>query len=361
MGTAIYVHNKITYDNIILNDPLFQISAIRLHLPDNKKITLCNLYNQPNQNYDLNLLPTMLSNIPQPVLLVGDFNAHHPLWDESTINADSNGNKIEQLIINSNYCCLNECEVPTYFSKSHGKFSSIDLSICSSSIVDCFEWDVTNDLYTSDHFPVIISYLSDNPKPQERKFNFSRADWNKYNILTKNIPTYQSETDHNETNAFITEFIINAANSSIPKTSNCHSKKPVSWWSDELTDLVKTKHILRNRIDRLNQRFEKIKFGFTMNGRDLQKLVIIAIQISQLKPELNKISAKFRRQVIRSRKNSWETYVSTLSGNVSDKEMWSKFRKITGNHIRPPRFPIIQNGTKIHDLRNISNIIGKYL
>ena len=238
--------------------------------------------------------------------------------------------------------------------------SSIDLSICSSSIVDCFQWDVTNDLYTSDHFPVIISQLDDNPIPQKIKYNFSKADWSKYDLLTKDIPAFQSETNHNETNSFVTDFIINAADASIPKTSNSHSKKPVSWWSNELSDLIKARHIVRNRIDKLTRRFEKIQFNITANEGDLQKLVIIAIEINQLKPELNKISAKFRRQVIKSRKSSCETYVSTLSSNVSNKETWNKFRKIVGSHIRPPRFPIIQNGIKIHDLRNISDIIGRH-
>ena len=179
LGTAVYVHNKVTYDSIHLNNPTFQISAIRLHLPDNKKVTVCNLYNQPNQNYDLNLLPNMLSILPQPVLIVGDFNAHHSLWDENVMEADTDGKKVERLIINDNYCCLNESETNTYFSKTHGKMSTVDLSICSPSIVDCFEWNVANDLYTSDHYPIIISYLSNSPEPQKINYKYSKADWKK--------------------------------------------------------------------------------------------------------------------------------------------------------------------------------------
>ena len=38
----------------------------------------------------------------------------------------------------------------------------------------------------------------------------------------------------------------------------------------------------------------------------------------------------------------------------------AKFNKISGNHIRPPRFPIIENGKKVHDLQKISNIIGRH-
>ena len=78
LGTAIYVHKKVTCDKIHNSKSLLQVSALRLHLPGNK-ITICNLYNQPNQNYDLKQLPSLLSKLQQPLLIVVDFNAHHPL------------------------------------------------------------------------------------------------------------------------------------------------------------------------------------------------------------------------------------------------------------------------------------------
>ena len=198
LGTAIYVHNKITYDNVAINDTLFQITAIRLHLHDNTIITLCNLYNQPNQNYNLDQLPNLLSNLQQPILIVGDFNAHHQLWDINTQNADQAGMQIEQMIINNNYCCLNESEVATYFSKTHGVLSSVDLSICSAPIVDYFEWNVTDDLYTSDHYPIIISCLNEVPAPQLPKYNFSKADWNIYDLHTRAIRPFEPLEDHDE-------------------------------------------------------------------------------------------------------------------------------------------------------------------
>ena len=103
LGTAIYVHNKVTYNKINFNQSKFQISAVRLHLPDNKFITICNIYNQPNENYDLGEIPNILSRFEQPILLLGDFNAHSPLWDNSAEDADGPGRKIEDLIVNSNY------------------------------------------------------------------------------------------------------------------------------------------------------------------------------------------------------------------------------------------------------------------
>ena len=79
LGTAVYVHHKVTFDNITLKDDYLQSSVLKLNLPQNKIITLCNIYNQPSQHYNLNQLPSFLSKLQQPLMVLGDFNAHHPL------------------------------------------------------------------------------------------------------------------------------------------------------------------------------------------------------------------------------------------------------------------------------------------
>ena len=104
--------------------------------------------------------------------LVGDFNALYPMWDENIIEGNSDGNKVKWLIINENYCC----ETHTPFSKTYGKMSSIDFSICSYTIIDSFEWNVASDLYTSDHYPIFISYLSNSILSKKINYNFSKAD-----------------------------------------------------------------------------------------------------------------------------------------------------------------------------------------
>ena len=89
-------------------------------------------------------------------------------------------------------------------------------------------------------------------------------------------------------------------------------------------------------------------------------LVLIVIEIDHLKPLLNKVSAQFRKKVIDKRKSSWNNYISNFSDNTI-KEMWNKFRKINGKFNRSPRSPIFHNGRRIHDLNEISNIIGRHL
>ena len=332
---------------------------LKLHISDNKTITLCNIYNQPNQKYNLNQLPNFLSNLQHPILLVGDFNAHSPIWDINATNSDNDGEQIENLLLDHNFCCLNEEDSHTYFSKTHGTFSSVDLSLCSSSIIDTFEWHVLNDSYSSDHYPIVISQLDSCQPPQLPKYNFNRANWKKYNKITENIEEFQNK-EHNEINNDFTEFIINAANESIPLITYSSSKKTVPWWSEDLSKNIKLKHSLSRRLDRLNSRFNNI----IKNSNDrfyLHNLVLILLEIDCVKPVLNKIAALVRREILQNRKNSWRNYVNNLSETNSQQQLWQKFRKINGSFSFSPRSPILYNGTKIHNSKDISNIIGRHL
>ena len=142
LGTAIYVHSKLTYDKIVTRSNYLQASIIKLYLPDKKNITICNIYNQPAFKYDLGQLSNLLSNLQAPLLIVGDFNAHHHIWDTTIEEENQAGLCIEQLINDNNLCCLNDENTPTYFSKSYGTFSSIDLSLCTLDLIEKLEWNV---------------------------------------------------------------------------------------------------------------------------------------------------------------------------------------------------------------------------
>ena len=146
---------------------------------------------------------------------------------------------------NNGLCCLNDSETSTFYSKTHGTLTSVDLSLCSSTIIDRYEWNASNDLYSSDHFPIIISCMDNSPTPQTPRYNTHKADWKLYQLHTRSIPPFQYLRDHEETNDFIVKFITNAANKSIPLSSSHSSKHTVPWWSETLSDLIKEKHSLR--------------------------------------------------------------------------------------------------------------------
>ena len=346
------------YDKITINNNEFQVSAIRIQL-ENQKYILCNVYNQPSKNYDFDNLQTIFNNFHEPMIVLGDFNAHNPIWDCNTVTSDQAGNLIENLMNVNNLCCLNDNETSTYFSKTHSTMSSVDISLCTDNIVDQFEWAVCDELYSSDHFPIIISYLHRNHEEHIPHYNINKADWEMFEFYTRHINPFENLQDHDETNDYLTEFIKNAADKSIPRTTPLTTKNKVPWWSDELSALVKQKHSVGRRLDTLNRRFRKINKRQHLNESNLQKMVILLIEIDTLKPIYNKLSAKFRKEVIQGRIISWKQYVSNISSHTPIQKIWQKFRKINGNFIHSPRHAIIKNGNKILDSREISNLLGQ--
>ena len=77
LATIIYVHSKLIYDKIVTDSNYLQVSITKLYLPHEEAITICNIYNQPAFNYDLEQITNFISNLQGPLLIVGDFNAHH--------------------------------------------------------------------------------------------------------------------------------------------------------------------------------------------------------------------------------------------------------------------------------------------
>ena len=91
------------------------------------------------------------------------------------------------------------------------------------------------------------------------------------------------------------------------------------------------------------------------------KQVSIILEIDTLKPTYNKLSAKFRKEVINGRIISWQKYVSTLSINTPVQKIWQKFRTINGSYTKPPRQALLYNGQRVHDVQDISNTLGQHI
>lgn len=148
-GVAIFVRNDVSADefNIITN---FQAIAVKIKL--NVDIVVCNLYLPGSTSFSKGELVNLLG---LNFLIVGDFNAHNPLWGSKSI--DHRGKIIEEIIDDNEISLLNENQ-PTFLSNSYGTFSNIDLAFSSTNLGLSFEWNVSENSYTSDHFPVILSY-----------------------------------------------------------------------------------------------------------------------------------------------------------------------------------------------------------
>ena len=176
-GVCILIKNSIGHKMLPLNTRL-QAVATRCYI--GRLYTICSIYLPPNNPVEMEDLEDLLSQLPQPYLLLGDFNSRSPMWGDSTTNPK--GRIIENLINRTNCSILNSGS-PTQLHMQNNSLTCIDLSICSPDAIQDFTWSLSDDLYNSDHYPVTLSSSDVSSGLCSSRFIFEKADWTKYITL----------------------------------------------------------------------------------------------------------------------------------------------------------------------------------
>ncbi|GFU50703.1 putative RNA-directed DNA polymerase from transposon X-element [Trichonephila clavipes] len=154
-GVCIFTSLDVPSSALPLHTSL-QAVAVRIH--STSLITVCCLYLPPNTAIHQHDLNNLVDQLPAPFIILGDFNGHSTLWGSAKTNP--RGRQIEQVLSDHCLCLLNH-EEPTYFHEPTRSFHTIDLAICSPSLLPHLNLSVEKNLYNSDHFPVILSHDSD--------------------------------------------------------------------------------------------------------------------------------------------------------------------------------------------------------
>ena len=148
-GVAIFIHTSVPFQELHIASNLQAIAA-RIGAP--LDITICNLYIPGSQALSEANLTQVLAQLPPPYVVLGDFNAHNPMWGSGRF--DTRGRMIEHFIVENGLCLLNTGE-PTRIS-SHSS-TAIDLSLCSAGLSMDLAWNVLESPLDSDHCPIVIS------------------------------------------------------------------------------------------------------------------------------------------------------------------------------------------------------------
>jgi len=176
-GTGILIRKDIPYSKININSTL-QAVACRISIPD--PVSLCSVYLPPNSTWSCTDLLSLVSQLPSPVLLMGDFNSHSTLWGCRSTN--QKGLEIESFLMQGNLCLLNNT-LPTYIHPATGSLSSLDLTFCDPSLYLNYTWSVHDELCGSDHYPTVLSRITNQPERDIKRWKINRADWDTFGTL----------------------------------------------------------------------------------------------------------------------------------------------------------------------------------
>jgi ribonuclease HI len=246
-------------------------------------------------------LDRLVHQLPPPLLLLGDFNAHSELWGSE--EPRPSGRVVEDFIAGNDLSILNTGS-QTYLHPASGSFTVIDLSLCSPSAHIDFTWEVDTDQHGSDHFPIFISSEC-RPSLSHPKWVFKRADWTAFGSLCEIEITEDIFEDVDDPLDIFTTLLIKIAHETIPKScSSTKCRKP--WYTDEC------KKAIRLRRAALQ------KFRHHPNDDNLLSY--------------RKAQAVVRRVIKASKRASWKNYISKLTIRSSVKKTWDMVRKISGKY-----------------------------
>ena len=329
-GVLLAVHHSLPARQVQLQSSL-QAVAARVHLT-RREITVCSLYLPPGIALPVVELRRLLLELPAPVLVVGDFNAHGTAWGCDTTGP--RGRLLESFICDELLCILNTGQ-QTHFTMPSGQKSALDLSLASPQLAQLFTWSVHDDPLGSDHFPVWISYQED-PALGTRppRWNVARANWAEFQTLIETAVLSRADPSAMSAESFTT-MLLESADECVPKTSGQPRRTPVPWWTKECADAIRARKRAFRKFDRRSTTENLIAF---------------------------KKARAFARRTIREAKAvSWRTYVSSLNRFTPTTQIWTRIKRIAGRFSSVP-LPVLRvNNTDVTHPSDVAEEIGRAL
>ena len=327
-GVLLAVHNSIPSSPIIINTNL-EIVACTVYFR-NQKLNICNFYLPDHAQIVYNIITNLIDFIPEPRIILGDFNAKHPLWGSP--DTDPRGILLSDCFMDKDLFVMNDGS-PTRYDKRLDTYSHIDITCCSLSIGDKFLWSVKDTTYTSDHFPIILKYEF-NPcyRNKTAKYKLKEANWTGFtnNIILPNVFT----NANNDCNKIIESF-ISAANQYIPKTSTVvNPRYNVIWWR-ESCDVALANARRQFRILKRNHTVENIV-------------------------EYNRLEAIATKEVNDAKNSCWISFLSKVNMSTSLTEVWGVVKALSGKFGTQRKNVLFNNNGNCSDPLELSNIFGSY-
>ena len=264
--------------------------------------------------------------------VLGDFNAHSPLWGKDCDDGDARGHDIEEWMATSGMLPLNDLSVTRNSRSANSSDTAPDISIVHSSLIDKFSWKTDDDL-GSDHKPILILYEGQGiPEIEEKaryKWKLKDADWEAYQTEVEDkIPAnYWKKTNVNKLEKRLRKIILTAANKHVKKKKITNKTKP------GLTPEIKEASKERNRLR-----------GTVATNRR----------------EWVEACNKVRVMVKENREESWKEYVENLDMKTNPSQVWQTIRSMEGKNPPKSKSEVLEvDGVALVDNRDKANAFAK--
>lgn len=277
-------------------------------------IRIANIYN-PHKSIYIQEFNHYLDILGSKFIMIGDFNAHSPLWDRSE-RSNTTGRNIEIILDTHNIGILNDINIPTYIDNKTGSTSCLDLCLASNNLCNIGELKRGPDT-GSDHFPIECSFGTQIFKSKlevGKRWKLNKADWKSwYRDLSKTESHAYSQKfplDARTHSMLLTQKVISISEAHIPKTTGIKKyNRYTPWWDEDCKKAVEDRKRAKNRLWR--------------------------------HPTPNNLINHRRRQAIvkhlikTKKKEKWKEFASTLTSNTPSSKVWKTIKSINGIQVSP--------------------------
>ena len=327
-GSAIIIHKSLQHSPVFLNTTL---QAVAVNVVMEHEMTICSIYLPPDLTFSTNDIQNIIDQLPSPFLILGDFNAHNPLWGGSILD---NKGKIIEDVIDSNPVTLFNDSSMTFHNIYNNQLSAIDLSLCSSNIHLDYSWSVNEYLNGSDHYPIHLKYNRNSPTESVPKWKVEEADWAGFMNDIKLDRDIKSFSSHIEAYDYLVDIILNSAQKNIPKSKGKPNRPTVPWWN-------KTCGIMRKVTRKCYRKYK--------SSGSLQTKIIY-----------QRALAKQRKYYKKVKKESWMHYINGINSRTPSSAVWKKIRKLSGKFTPSPLPSLKVNGKLISDPSEVAEELGRH-
>lgn len=229
-GVMIMVRNGMKCQQLNTSSDVVEIIAVSINVKD-LFINIASIY-ITNSIVESDL-HNILRQLPKPLILAGDFNAHSQAW--GSYKEDNRGKTVLDFLSNSELVFLNNGSF-TRKACPPKQSSAIDLTLCSMDIALITNWEIQDIPTQSDHHPINIEIVLEPVQTQSRKFeqlNIPAFIKLVQQFASRSCPKIGLEEEYQE----IINILYNAADKTQNKRSNKEKYHKNFWWDEECQQL----------------------------------------------------------------------------------------------------------------------------
>ena len=288
-----------------------EAQAVEIPLSPGGQFTVVNVYNPPvrgpvNPSSGVQFLRVPVA----PFIVAGDFNAHSPLWDDASQDADNWGEELETWIDDHGLASLNDGSA-THVNRATGSGGSPDVTLVHSSAVGGCVWQ-RQTISGSDHYPLLCEVdvtpicLAESGQ-RKLKWRLDTADWAGY----------------------ATEMEQRVGECELPARATLSAR--VNFVTYAMTQAARV-HVGRYRVKRMGRSWITPELKLATQRRNALGRRIADNRVAWLEA-----CREVRRLSIVCKRESWRSYVERIGrdGNCSSTKVWGVIHSLSGKYSAP--------------------------